>query len=161
MCLSKRCLQTINIKYFQIRVSVLEVPTGTSSASQLSSLLEELTDCVYYCYYDLPVRFHTQIYYYIYPVTFFWYVSWLAATVKSLTGIHTLYTVEPLLNDTLNKGHHRSYLPTKDTFRGAQNMLFHDTNMYIFHLWRVGNLSTVDKLAGPNVSFCREVSLYS
>ena len=25
-------------------------------------------------------------------------------------------TVEPLLKDTLNKGHHSNYLPTKDTF---------------------------------------------
>ena len=32
-------------------------------------------------------------------------------------------TVEPLLKDSLNKGHHINYLPTKDTFWGTKSRL--------------------------------------
>ena len=59
--------------------------------------------------------------------------------------------MESLLKDTLNKGHHRKYLSTKDTFGGTKTG--YPMVIIQFHLRRVDNLSTVDKLAGPNVSF--------
>ena len=36
---------------------------------------------------------------------------------------NALSTVEPLLKDSPNKGHHINYLPTKDTFLGPKNEL--------------------------------------
>ena len=40
----------------------------------------------------------------------------------------------------------------KDTFGGTKNGLSYGSNTFL-HLRRVDNLSTVDKLAGPSVSF--------
>ena len=57
--------------------------------------------------------------------------------------------MESLLKDTPNKGHHRKYLSTKDSFGGTKNGLPYGSNTFL-HLRRVDNLSTVDKLAGPN-----------
>ena len=39
-------------------------------------------------------------------------------------------TVEPLLKDSPNKGHHRNYLPTKDTFLGPKNELPYSVNTF-------------------------------
>ena len=39
-------------------------------------------------------------------------------------------TVEPLLKDSPNKGHHRKYLPTKDTFLGPKNELPYSVNAF-------------------------------
>ena len=58
-------------------------------------------------------------------------------------------TVESLLKDTLNKGHHRKYLSTKNTFGGTKTS--YPMVIRQFHLQRV------DKLAGPNVSFRQKV----
>ena len=69
--------------------------------------------------------------------------------------------VESLLKDTLNKGHHRKYLPTKDTIGGTKNRLSYGSNR--FFTSEEWTTSTVDKIAGPNVSFiqrfhCRYLS---
>ena len=46
------------------------------------------------------------------------------------------YTVESLLKDTPNKGHHRKYLSTKDTFRGTKNGLSYGSNtIFISEEW--------------------------
>ena len=39
-------------------------------------------------------------------------------------------TVEPILKDSPNKGHHINYLPTKDTFQGTQNRLSYSANTF-------------------------------
>ena len=39
-------------------------------------------------------------------------------------------TVEPLLKDSPNKGHHINYLSTKDTFRGTKNRLSYSGNTF-------------------------------
>ena len=39
-------------------------------------------------------------------------------------------TVEPLLKDSPNKGHHRNYLPTKDTLLGPKNELSYSVNTF-------------------------------
>ena len=39
-------------------------------------------------------------------------------------------TVEPLLKDSPNKGHHRKCLPTKDTFFGPKNEPSHSVNTF-------------------------------
>ena len=59
--------------------------------------------------------------------------------------------MESLLKDTPNKGHHRKYLSTKDTFGGTK--MGYPMVVIHFYIRRVDNLSTVDKLAVPNVSF--------
>ena len=41
-----------------------------------------------------------------------------------------VYTTESLLKDTPNKGHHRKYLSTKDTFGGTKNGLPYDSNKF-------------------------------
>ena len=41
--------------------------------------------------------------------------SWGEPCITHSVGYHD-NTVEPLLKDSLNKGHHRNYLHTKDTF---------------------------------------------
>ena len=42
-----------------------------------------------------------------------------------------LSTVEPLLKDSPNKGHHRNYLPTKDTVLGPKNELSYVVNTFL------------------------------
>ena len=58
-------------------------------------------------------------------------------------NVYSVYTVEPLIKDTLNKGH----LCIKDTFRY--------TNLYsgnTFLPLKEDNLSIMDKMIRPNVS---------
>ena len=38
--------------------------------------------------------------------------------------------MEPLLKDTSNRGHHRKYLSTKDTFGGTKNGLSYCSNAF-------------------------------
>ena len=60
--------------------------------------------------------------------------------------------MEPLLKDTLNKGHHRKYLSTKDTSGGTKNRLSYGSNT--FSPVKSGQpLYSGQKLAGLNVSF--------
>ena len=39
-------------------------------------------------------------------------------------------TVEPLLKNSPNKGHHRNYLPTKDTFLDPKNRFSYSANTF-------------------------------
>ena len=52
-----------------------------------------------------------------------------------------VYTVEPLLKDTLNKGHHRNYLSTKDTSLDTKNRLSYirTYSANTFHFRKVDN----------------------
>ena len=67
-------------------------------------------------------------------VTLVDYNYWIDGVFRcSFDSSYWIDTVEPLLKDTLNKGHHRKYFYTKDTFLGPKNELSY--NSYnIFHL---------------------------
>ena len=70
---------------------------------------------------------------------------------KAVNSEEDEYTVEPLLKDSPNKGHHINYLPT--LFKAPKI----DFPIVLIHFspLKVDNLSTVDKFAGPNVSFLK------
>ena len=78
--------------------------------------------------------------------------TWYICTYKLVWYV---CTVEPLLKDTHNKGHHKYYLDITSLQRTCSKEPKIDFPIVLihFHLWRVDNLSTVDKLACSNVSF--------
>ena len=70
------------------------------------------------------------------------------------TFIHVCVTVEPLLKDTLGKGHHRNYLPTNYTSLGPKNELLYSANTFFTSEdWTIS--PQLYKLADPNVSFIK------
>ena len=64
--------------------------------------------------------------------------------------------MELLLKDSLNKGHHRNYLPTKDTFGITNSKLSYSTNT-TFPPVKSGQPLYSGQSAGPNVSFIKKL----
>ena len=73
---------------------------------------------------ELKVCTHTSIHTYVCAAHSYVYVifySMYVSLCSSCTYSMDTHTVESLLKDTPNKGHHRKYLSTKDTFGGTKN----------------------------------------
>ena len=81
--------------------------------------------CLYMC---KSTHICTIIYTYICTV----YTGSFAFTHTAICTVCTyICTVEPLLKDSPNKGHHRNYLPTKDTLYGTKNRFSYSVNTFI------------------------------
>ena len=67
-------------------------------------------------------------------------------------------TVESLLKDTLNKGHHRNYLPTKDSLK-RQNRLSYSVNACIYIHLKSGQPLYSGQVSWTQYVLCEEFPL--
>ena len=77
----------------------------------------------------------------------------MCVEMMGLLSVHVYKTVEPLIVDPPNKGHNRNNLSIKDAYLGPECSLSHTTNTYTTS--KQEDISTKDKMAGPNMSFIR------